>query len=138
MRIEFKDVEQKVNDLRGFYKGNLDPEKNPHKPNLLKDDEWNFVSGMNFVASYVTDLYKENAADDIGDTLEEILEDPELPTTEAKARAFLESVLSDFAEWAWGEAGEIITSFIDNDESITDEMVEAGTRDIGEQNDRNE
>lgn len=66
-RIEFECTEQKMEDLRGFCKTWADPEKNPYTTDKLHDDDFNFISGMNFILSYVTDLFLNNLDDYITD-----------------------------------------------------------------------
>lgn len=105
-RIEFQNVEQKMEDLRGYYKGSMDPDKNPYRASELTDDEFNFISGMNYVLSYITDNYLDNYMGAYGLT----------ETTRKMAEEFARQLIEDFAQWGFAELGEIMTSFIDNHE----------------------
>lgn len=105
MRISFK-TEQKLEDLRGYSPhyapGNMD---NPYKASECNDDEYNFLSGMNYVLSFVTDVYLSNAEHTDGEgTLDKI---------RAEIR---KEVIEDFAQWGYAELGEVMTSFIDGHE----------------------
>jgi len=107
-RIEFSDVEQKMCDLRGFCKTTYDDDKNPYRVELLTDDEFNFISGMNYVLSYVTDLYLDNQED---------LSKLEIGVGKKKLRR----AISDFAQWGYAELSEIMTSFIESHDEEDDE-----------------
>lgn len=102
-RIEFNDVEQKMEDLRGYCKTTYDPDKNPYRADLLTDDEFNFVSGMNYVLSYVTDNYLDNNED---------FSKMEMGVGKKKLRR----AINDFAQWGYSEIAEIMTSFIESHE----------------------
>ncbi len=104
-RIEFADVEQKMEDLRGYCKTTLDDDKNPYKADELNDDEFNFISGMNYVLSYVTDNFLANR---------EVDGYCELESLEKLLKEHAEHIIDDFAQWGYAELGEIMTSFIDN------------------------
>lgn len=103
MRIEFNDVEQKMEDLRGYCKTTYDPDKNPYKADELTDDEFNFISGMNYVLSYVTDNFLANKEDDSKFEF-------------ACGKNKMRRVIEGFADWGYCELAEIMTSFIDDHE----------------------
>lgn len=106
-RIEFNDVEQKMEDLRGYCKFTADDEKNPYKADELNDDEFNFISGMNYVLSYITDNFLDNREADGFCELESL---------DKIMKEHARNVIEDFAQWGYAELGEIMTAFIDEHE----------------------
>lgn len=53
MKIEFECVPRKMEELRGYCRMVGDPEKNPYRAAELIDEEYCFISGMNYVLSYI-------------------------------------------------------------------------------------
>lgn len=109
MRIEFECTEQKMDDLKGFYKMYINPEKNPYTVDKLDDDEFNFVSGVNFAISYLTDAFLANYMLELeaGESIKGLLE---IKKDIAKA------TIKEFADYGFEEIADIITSFIDEHE----------------------
>lgn len=105
MRIEFDRVEQKMEDLRGYYKGWMDPDKNPYRASELTDDEFNFISGMNYALSYLTDSFLGNL--DMADEIQQLAKLKE---------AIAYKTISDFSEWGYCELENMMTGFIDGHE----------------------
>lgn len=106
-RIEFSCVEQKMADLRGYCKTYLDPAKNPYTTDKLHDDDFNVVSGMNYVLSYLTDLFLDNVGDYIDDDNE---------TLKAIKLDIAKKTIEGFAEFAYSDLEMYITSAIEDDD----------------------
>lgn len=111
-KIEFNCVEQKMKDLVGYCKTTMDPEKNPYKADKLHDDDFNFISGMNFVLSYITDLFLDNLDDFVVDTESETLKQIQMEI----AKKAIES----FAQFGFSELEMMITSFLEGEEYDND------------------
>ena len=107
-RIEFNDVEQKMADLQGYYKGFANPELNPYTTDKLHDDDFNFVSGMNYVLSYVTDLFLNNLGDYINDEDSEKLEEFK--------QEIAKKTIEEFAQFGYSDLGMYITSALESEE----------------------
>jgi len=107
-RIEFNDVEQKMADLKGFCKTWADPEKNPYTTDKLHDDDFNFISGMNYVLSYITDLFLGNLDDYICD------EDSE--TLDAFKKEIAKKTIEGFAEFGYSDLEQCITAALESEE----------------------
>lgn len=103
-RIEFQVVEQKMDDLRGYYKGFANPDKNPYRASELNDDEFNFCSGINYALSYITDLFLAN-----DEELETGYEEIDKAVKEITRRA-----IEEYAQWGYRDLEQIMTSFIDD------------------------
>lgn len=106
-RIEFTCCEQKMEDLRGFCKSYSNPYMNPYTTDKLHDDDFNVVSGMNFILSYVTDLFIDNVGDYIDDDNE---------TLKAIKLEVAKKTIESFAEFAYSQLEEYITSALESEE----------------------
>ena len=111
-RIEFDCVEQKMADLKGFQKMYWDDSKNPYTTDKLHDDDFNFISGMNFVLSYITDLFLNNLDDYISD------EDSE--TLDAFKKEVAKKTIEEFAQFGYTDLKEEITYFLESEEYDAD------------------
>lgn len=100
MRIIFDKAEQKVEELEGTYYGN---KENPYKAEGLKDDEFNFISGMNFVLSHLTDEYLETCVYSTGmKAFDEVLKERDT------------NLIKDFTQFGYREIESLITSFFNS------------------------
>lgn len=106
-RIEFSCVEHKMADLRGYCKTYLDPSKNPYTTDQLSDDDFNFVSGVNYALSYLTDNFLDNIEDFIDDDNE---------TLKAMKLQIAKKTIESFAEFAYSDLEMYITSAIEDDD----------------------
>ena len=109
-RIEFKNVEQKVSDLTGYWKGGFNDSANPYRADRLHDDDFNFVSGMNYVLSYMTDGFLANQVDFPTDD-----EDEDSLIFKIK-KEIATKTIEDFAQWCYCGVGEYITSALESEE----------------------
>lgn len=104
-RIEFDNVEQKMEDLRGYCRTFRNPDKNPYRTSELTVDEFNFISGMNYVLSYVTDNFNDN--NDFADL-------DGFPELQKLLKENSDKTIEDFTRWGYAILGEIMTSFIES------------------------
>ena len=108
-KIEFNDVEQKMADLTGYWKGGFDQSKNPYRADRLHDDDFNFVSGMNYVLSFMTDLFLDNLDDYINDEDSEKLEEFK--------QEIAKKTIENFAQFCYStDVAEFITSALESEE----------------------
>lgn len=107
-RIEFSCCEQKMEDLRGYCKTYLDPAKNPYTTDQLSDDDFNFISGINYALSFLTDLFLNNVEYYIDDDTE---------TLKAIKLDVAKKSIESFAQFSYGELSMYITSAIEEDYS---------------------
>lgn len=98
-RIEFKDTEQKMDDLRGY--------TDVYKTDELTDDEFNFISGLNYALSRVTDLFVANR-----DCAEGLTSDIE--ALDKFLEEMTQKVIEEYAQYGYIEVSELITSFIES------------------------
>lgn len=112
-RIEYGCCEQKMADLRGFCKTWADPEKNPYTTDKLHDDDFNFISGMNYVLSYLTDLFLDYREDFIND------EDSE--SMKSFKQEIVKKTIEEFAQFGYYDIEELITTILDSYEYEEDE-----------------
>lgn len=103
-RIEFKGVEQKMDDLRGYCVTTCNPDKNPYRASELTDDEFNFVSGMNYVLSYLTDNFLNGHS--------EVFDDEAAVLRKLK-KQIASQAIKEFARSGYYDLEMIMTSFID-------------------------
>jgi hypothetical protein len=73
----------------------------------LKDDEFNFVSGMNYALNYVTKNFLANASFCI-------IDKEKATTLEKLTEEIGREAIEEFMDFGACEIGEIITSFLDN------------------------
>ena len=107
-RIEFDCCEQKMKDIKGFCKTWADPEKNPYTTDKLHDDDFNVVSGMNYVLSHVTDLFLDNLYD--------YIYDKDIHILDALKKEIAKKTIEAFFDFAMGEVEEYITSALESEE----------------------
>lgn len=108
-RIEFKDTEQKMADLKGFNRITFDPKQNGYTTDKLDDDEFNYISGMNYVISWLTDNFLDNYLFD--------LKSSESNKTIRKLKQEIaKETIEEFADYGFSHISELITSFIDSHE----------------------
>jgi len=105
-RIEYRGVEPKMEELRGFCKFTPYDEKNPYTTDKLHDDDFNFISGANFVLGYLTEAFAEN--------LDDYAEDEDSLTIQRIKKELAVKTLSNFAEYGYRELEEMITSAIES------------------------
>lgn len=106
-RIEFKDTEVKMDDLRGYCTTYFDPDKNPYRASELNDDEFNFISGMNYTLSRVTDMFLASGPFEM-ETPYEAVND--------FVKSVTEKALQEFVNYGYCDLEQIMTSFIDEHE----------------------
>lgn len=108
-RIEFENVEQKMEDLRGYCTYTCNPDKNPYRASELTDDEFNFISGFNYVLSYVTDVFLGNR-----DVVEGLNSD--IKVVDEVIEEITKRAIEGFARFGYSELEEMMTAFIEDHE----------------------
>ena len=103
-RIEFKDCETKMDELRGYCRTYFKPENNPYTADELTDDEFNFVSGMNYVLSSIVDEFTHYYCDGAGSLLDQLQAE------------IVKEAMEEFASRGYGDIAMVMTSFIDGHE----------------------
>lgn len=105
-RIEFDNVEQKMEDLKS-YSPYSNQEDNLYASDELTDDEFNFISGFNYALSRVTDLFIANR-----DCAESLTSDIE--TLDNFLGEITEKVIKEYAQYGYIELEELMTCFIES------------------------
>ena len=105
-KIEFE-CEVSMDDLRGFSRVFYDGKKNAYTTNRLNDDEFNFISGMNYAVNHSLTLILNNL-----DEMEELYDSVEILQDLKKKIA--ETVLTAAKNGVNCEISQLITEFIDS------------------------
>ena len=105
-KIEFE-CEVSMDDLRGFSRVFYDGKKNAYTTNRLNDDEFNFISGMNYAVNHSLPLILNNL-----DEMEELYDSVEMLHDLKKKIA--EMALTAAKNGVNVEISQLITEFIDS------------------------
>ena len=107
-KIEFE-CDTPMDELRGFRRNFFDGKKNAYTTDRLTDDEFNFISGMNYAVNHSLPLILNNL-----DEMEELYDSVEILQDLKKKIA--ETALTAAKDGMNYEISQLITEFIDSHE----------------------
>ena len=105
-RIEFE-CDTPMDELRGFSRVFYDGKKNAYTTNRLNDDEFNFISGMNYAVNHCLALILDNL-----DEVEDL--DDSVKMLHDLKKKIAETVLTAAKNGVNCEISQLITEFIDS------------------------
>ena len=105
-KIEFE-CDTPMDELRGFSRVFYDGKKNAYTTNRLNDDEFNFISGMNYAVNHCLALILDNL-----DEVEEL--DDSVEMLQDLKKKIAETALTAAKNGMNYEISQLITEFIDS------------------------
>ena len=105
-RIEFE-CDKPMDELRGFSRVFFDGKKNAYTTNRLNDDEFNFISGMNYAVNHSLSLILNNL-----DEVEDL--DDSVKMLHDLKKKIAEMALTAAKNGVNCEISQLITEFIDS------------------------
>lgn len=105
-RLEFE-CDTPMDELRGFSRNFFDGKKNAYTTDRLYDDEFNFISGMNYAANHTLSLILNNL-----DEMEEM--DDSVEMLHDLKKKIAETALTAAMNGMNCEISQLITAFIDS------------------------
>lgn len=105
-RIEFE-CDTHMDELRGFSRVFFDGKKNAYTTDKLAEDEFNFISGMNYAVNHILSLILNNL-----DEMEEL--DDSVEMLHDLKKKIAETALTAAKNGVNCEISQLITEFIDS------------------------
>lgn len=105
-RIELE-CDTPMDELRGFSRNFFDGKKNAYTTDKLTDDEFNFISGMNYAANHFLSNFVDNL-----DEMEQL--DDSIEMLHDLKKKIAETALTAAMNGANCEISQLITEFIDS------------------------